>query len=411
MRDQIVAFVLAGGKGSRLLPLTQNRAKPAVPFGGKYRIVDFVLSNLINSGIFSIYVVVQYRSQSLLKHLRDGWQVSGPLKSQFIIPTAAEGQAGEEGWYRGTADAVLQNLDLIDDLDQCTVAIFGADHVYRMDIERMVDFHHQRNADVTVAAIPVSARLSTDFGVIEAGPDAAIHGFYEKDMNAPTIPGKQDQVYASMGNYLFSGRALREELRADVQCSGSRRDFGYDILPSMLGRAAMYAYDFRSNILPGESGGTALYWRDLGTLDAYYEAQMDLCGLVPSLNLYNPLWPIHTASYPDPCAKFTYDERGNVGSAVGSIVSGSCIFSGGTARGSVVGRGVRIMGESLVEDSIILDNCVIGEGCRIRRAILDEGITVPDGQHIGYDMEEDRRKYHVSESGIVVCSRHVASWS
>ena len=409
MRDKIVAFVLAGGKGNRLLPLTQDRAKPAVPFGGKYRIVDFVLSNLINSGIFSIYVVVQYRSQSLLKHLRDGWQFSGLLKSQFIIPIAAEGQAGEEGWYRGTADAVLQNLDLIDDLDECTVAIFGADHVYRMNIERMVDFHHQRNADVTVAAIPVSAHMSTDFGVIEAGADGAIHGFYEKDIHAPTIPGKEDQVYASMGNYLFSGRVLRRELHADVHRPSSRRDFGYDILPSMLGRAAMYAYDFQSNILPGESGGAALYWRDLGTLEAYYEAQMDLCGLVPSLNLYNPVWPIHTASYSDPCAKFSYDEHGNVGSAVGSIVSGGCIFSGGTVRGSVVGRGVRVMGESIVEDSIVLDNCVIGAGCRIRRAILDEGVTVPDGQHIGYDVEEDRRKHHVSESGIVVCSRRIAS--
>ena len=405
MRDKIVAFVLAGGKGNRLLPITRDRAKPAVPFGGKYRIVDFVLSNLINSGIFSIYVVVQYRSQSLLKHLRDGWQFSGLLKSQFIIPTAAEGKAGEEGWYRGTADAVLQNLDLIDDLDECTVAIFGADHVYRMNIERMVDFHHQRNADVTVAAIPVSAHLSSDFGVIEAGADGAIHGFYEKDIHAPTIPGNNDQVYASMGNYLFSGRVLRKELQADVHRPGSRRDFGYDILPSMLGRAAMYAYDFQSNIMPGELSGAALYWRDLGTLDTYYEAQMDLCGLVPSLNLYNPLWPIHTASYADPCAKFSYDEHGNVGSAVGSIVSGGCIFSGGSVRGSVVGRGVRITGKSLVEDSIILDNCFIGAGCRIRRAILDEGITIPDGEHIGYDVERDRRKYHVSESRIVVCSR------
>ena len=408
MSDKVVAFVLAGGKGNRLLPLTRDRAKPAVPFGGKYCIVDFVLSNLINSGIFSIYVVVQYRSQSLLKHLRDGWQLSGLLKSQFIIPTAAEGQAGEKGWYRGTADAVFQNLDLIDDLGECTVAVFGADHVYRMNIARMVEFHHDRNADVTVAAIPVSAHLSTEFGVLEARADGAVHGFYEKDNHAPTIPGKEGQVYASMGNYLFSGRALQKELHADALRSGSRRDFGYDILPSMLGRAAMYAYDFQSNILPGETGGAALYWRDLGTLDAYYEAQMDLCGLVPSLNLYNPLWPIHTASYADPCAKFCYDKHGNAGSAVGSIVSGGCIFSGGTVRGSVVGRGVRITGDSLVEDSIVLDNCVIGAGCRIRRAILDEGVIISDGQHIGYDAEEDRHRYHVSESGIVVCSRRMA---
>ena len=210
-----------------------------------------------------------------------------------------------------------------------------------------------------------------------------------------------------MGNYLFSGRVLREELRADAHRTESRSDFGYDILPAMLGRASMYAYDFQFNILPGEAGGAALYWRDVGTLDAYYEAQMDLCRLVPSLNLYNPFWPIHTASYADPCAKFTYDEHGNEGSAVGSIVSGGCIFSGGKVRGSVIGRGVRLKGDSLVEDSIILDNCVIGAGCRIRKAILDQDVTIPDGQHIGYDVETDRSQYHVSDSGLVVCTQRI----
>jgi len=410
MRRKIVAFVLAGGRGNRLLPLTKDRSKPAVPFGGKYRIVDFVLSNLINSGIFSIYVVVQYRSQSLLKHLRDGWQFSGLLKDHFVIPTPAQVRTGEEAWYRGTADAVFQNLDLIDNPDECTVAIFGADHVYRMNIEHMVEFHERMNADVTVAAIPVSSHLSTEFGAIEAGPDGAIHGFHEKEIDAPTIPGRSDQIYASMGNYLFSGRVLLDELQADAVRMKSRHDFGYDILPSMLGRAAMYAYDYATNIIPGEAGGAPMYWRDVGTLEAYYEAQMNLCSLVPSLNLYNILWPIHTASYPDPSAKFSFDEHGDIGLASGSIISGGCIFSGGTVRGSVVGRGVRIRGGSLIEDSVVLDNCVIGSGCKIRKAILDEGVTIPDGQSIGYDPEHDRRQYHVSDSGIVVVSgRSVSS--
>ena len=409
MRRNILAFVLAGGRGNRLLPLTRDRAKPAVPFGGKYRIVDFVLSNLINSGIFSIYVVVQYRSQSLLKHLRDGWQFSGLLRDHFVIPTPAQVLADKEAWYRGTADAVFQNLDLIDNPDDYTVAIFGADHVYRMNIEHMVQLHERMNADVTVAAIPVSSHLSTEFGVIEAGPDGAIHGFHEKEKDAPTIPGRSDHIYASMGNYLFSGRVLVNELQADSVRMNSRHDFGYDILPSMLGRAAMFAYDYETNVIPGEAVRAPIYWRDLGTLEAYYEAQMNLCSLVPSLNLYNSNWPIHTASYPDPSAKFSFDERGDIGSATGSIVSGGCIFSGGTVRGSVVGRGVRIRGGSLIENSVVLDNCVIGSGCRIRRAILDEGVTISDGQSIGYDLDQDRNRHHVTDSGIVVVSKQSVS--
>ena len=409
MRRKVIAFVLAGGRGNRLLPLTRDRAKPAVPFGGKYRIVDFVLSNLVNSEIFSIYVVLQYRSQSLLKHLREGWQFSGLLKDHFVTPILAQVGAGQEASYRGTADAVFQNLDLIENPDAYTVAIFGADHVYRMDIGHMLEFHERVKADVTVAALPVSCHLSTEFGVIEAGEDGAIHGFHEKDVNAPTIPGRSDQVYASMGNYLFSGRVLVRELLADAARTESRHDFGYDVLPSMLGRAAMYAYDFQSNTIPGELSGAPVYWRDLGTLDAYYEAQMSLCALVPSLNLYNSLWPIHTASYPDPSAKFSFDERGDIGFASGSIVSGGCIFSGGTVRGSVVGRGVRIHGGSLIEDSVVLDNCLIGSRCKIRRAILDEGVTIREGEHIGYDSDQDRTRFHVTDSGIAVVSDHPTS--
>lgn len=369
MEHQVVAFVLAGGSGNRLLPLTQERAKPAVHFGGKYRIIDFVLSNLLNSGIYSIYVLIQYRSQSLLRHLRDGWQFGGLLSNQFIIPVPAQLRAVDEGGYRGTADAIFQNLNLIDDLDKQLIVVFGADHIYRMNIRHMIEFHERVHAGVTVAAIPVSALLSAEFGVIEAGTDGAVHGFHEKSVDAPTIPGTPNKVYASMGNYVFSARTLLAELQADALRHGSKHDFGYDILPSLLGRGAVYAYDYQTNVIPGDTGTAPVYWRDVGTLEAYYEAQMDLCGLMPSLNLYNRQWPIRTASYPDPSAKFTFDEDGNAGQATGSIVSGGCILSGGLVRGSVLGRNVLVGSQSSVEDSIILDNCTIGRRCRIQRAI------------------------------------------
>jgi glucose-1-phosphate adenylyltransferase len=402
MQRQVVAFVLAGGRGNRLLPLTKERAKPAVPFGGKYRIIDFVLSNLINSGIYSIYVLVQFMSQSLLRHLRDGWQFGGLLQDQFIIPVPAQMRSADETWYRGTADAIFQNLNLMDDLDQHLVIIFGADHIYRMNVRHMIDFHELMNADVTVAAIPVSAHLATEFGVIEAGVDGAVHGFHEKNVDAPTIPGEPDKVYASMGNYIFSARILLRELQADALRQESKHDFGHDILPSLLGRAAIYAYDYQTNAIPGELAAVPVYWRDVGTLEAYYEAQMDLCRLVPSLNLYNRRWPIRTASYPDPSAKFTFDEKGHPGQAEGSIISGGCILSGGIVRGSVLGRGVNIKSESIIEDSVLLDNCIVGRQCKIRRAILDENVTVQDGECIGYDLEHDRIRHHVTEAGIIV---------
>ena len=402
MPHQVVAFVLAGGRGNRLFPLTQERAKPAIPFGGKYRIIDFVLSNLINSGFYSIYVLVQFKSQSLLRHLRDGWQFGGLLNDQFIIPVPAQMRSADETWYRGTADAIFQNLNLIDDLDEHLVAIFGADHIYRMNVRDMIDFHERMNADVSVAAIPVSAHLSAEFGVIEAAVDGAILSFHEKKAEAPTIPGASHRVYASMGNYIFSARTLLRELAADALREGSTHDFGRDILPALLGRAAMYAYDYQANGIPGESADVPVYWRDVGTLEAYYEAHMDLCGLVPSLNLYNRRWPIRTASYPDPSAKFTFDEKGCPGEAIGSVVSGGCILSGGIVRGSVLGRGVNVQSGSIIEDSIVLDNCIIGRQCRIRRAILDENVTLNDDVMIGYDFEQDRACHHVTETGIVV---------
>lgn len=404
MNRRVVTFVLAGGMGKRLLPLTEERAKPAVPFGGKYQIIDFALSNLINSGLCSIYVLVQYRSDSLLRQLRDGWQFGGLLQDHFIIPVAAQLRSEDDGWYRGTADAIFQNLDLLDIEEDVLVAVFGADHIYRMDIQQMIDFHRRMKAEVTVAAIPVPSHQAVEFGVIECDAQGAIHGFHEKSEDAPAIPGQADKVYASMGNYIFSARALSRELKADASRAGSRYDFGRDILPAMLGRTSMYAYDFHTNQLPEESVERS-YWRDVGTLEAYYDAQMDLCGPLPSLNLYNRHWPIRTASYPDPSAKFTVGEQGDQGSATGSIVSGGCIFSGGTVRHCVLGRSVKIHSGCLVEDSILFDNCIIGANCRIRRAIIDENVQVPDGECIGYDLEHDRSRHHVSETGIVVVTR------
>lgn len=409
MHHQVTAFVLAGGIGSRLLPLTKDCAKPAISFGGKYRIIDFVLSNLINSEIYSIYVLVQFKSQPLLRHLRDGWQFGNLLSDHFIIPVPAQKRSFEGTWYEGTADAVYQNLNLLDESDNQLVAIFGADHIYRMNIREMVEFHEQSGAEVTVAAVPVEAPLASEFGVIETGADGAILGFHEKQVNAPTMPGASHQVYASMGNYLFSARTLLRELRGDSSSDRSRHDFGRDILPALIGRAPMYAYDLQTNLIPGEAPGSHAYWRDVGTLDAYYEAQMDLCGVHPALNLYNPRWPIRSASYPDPCAKFSSDGEGRPGQAVSSVVSGGCILSGGLVRNSILGRNVRVHGGAAIEDSVILDNCTIGAGAKVRRAILEESTVVTEGAVIGYDLEGDRRLHHVTENGIVVVHGHSAA--
>jgi glucose-1-phosphate adenylyltransferase len=397
-----VAFILAGGRGSRLYPLTKERAKPALPFGGRYRIVDFVLSNLVNSDVCSIYVLTQYKSQSLLRHLRDGWQFGGLLQHQFVIPVPAQMRSAEETWYKGTADAIYQNINLIEEIDETLVLIFGADHVYRMNIGEMIEFHEQSRAEVTVAAFPVEAHLSAEFGVIEAAPDGAIVAFHEKVSAAPTVPGDPRRVYASMGNYIFSARTLLRELHADAQKEGSHHDFGRDILPSLIGRVPMFAYDFQKNQIPGEPTGHPAYWKDVGSLEAYYETHMELCRLMPALNLYNRRWPIRSASYPDPSAKFTFGEEGCPGQAIGSVISGGCILSGGLVRSSILGRGVHVLDGAVVEESIVFDSCEIGRRARIRRAILDEGVKVPEDAMIGYDVEQDRQKYSVSESGIVV---------
>ncbi len=404
MQLKVMAFVLAGGKGTRLSPLTKERAKPAVSFGGRYRIVDFVLSNLINSGIYSIYVLIQFKSQSLLQHLRDGWEFSAIQKSHFVIPVPAQMRLPGEQWYRGTADAIYQNINLVQQSSPHIVAIFGADHIYRMNIRQMVEFHEQKRADVTVAAIPVHKSLASEFGVIVVDSDGRILEFREKDPNAPTIPGMPDHVLASMGNYIFKTSTLVNELEKDHIKQGSDHDFGRNILPDLIGKAEIYAYDFNTNRIPGDPPDQPAYWRDVGTIDAYYDASMDLRSVTPSLNLYNKQWPLRTAGYEDPPAKFVFDEEGRRGMAVESIVGGGSIVSGGYVKGSILGRGVRVYDGAIVEDSILFDNCVIGKGARIKRAILDKNVNIPDGATVGIDPEADKANpdYTVTESGIVV---------
>jgi glucose-1-phosphate adenylyltransferase len=406
MQLRVLAFVLAGGKGTRLYPLTKERAKPAVPFAGRYRIVDFVLSNLVNSGIYSIYVLIQFKSQSLLQHLREGWEVSGLLKNNFIIPVPAQMRSHHEDWYRGTADAIHQNINLIEQADPHVVVIFGADHIYRMNIRQMIEYHIEKRASVTIAAIPVEKQWASEFGVIETASDGGIRAFHEKKADAPTMPGDPTRVLASMGNYVFSTDLLVRELYADAQNPHSSHDFGKDILPSLIGRADMYAYDFQTNRIPGDPIGAPVYWRDVGTLDAYYEASMDLRAVSPELNLYNRQWPLRTAGYSDAPAKFVFDDEGRRGNAIDSIIAGGTIISGGFVRGSVVGRGVRVHTGAVVEDSILFDNCDIGRYAKVRRAILDKNVKVPEGVSIGYDAEADRKHYFVTESGIAVLEGH-----
>lgn len=401
MNLRALAFVLAGGKGTRLAPLTKERAKPAISFAGQYRIVDFVLSNLVNSGICSIYVLVQFKSQSLLLHLKEGWQFANILGSQFIIPVPAQMRSPGETWYRGTADAIFQNINLIEQSKPDVVCVFGADHVYRMNILEMVEFHRQMTADVTIATRKVDRRFAADFGVVEAMADGHVVGFIEKDPDAPGLPNDPSQVLASMGNYVFSTDALLTMLAEDAADPHSSHDFGTDILPRHVGRARMYAYDFSHNKIPGESLDGNNYWRDVGTVDAYYEANMEILGPQPPLNLFNRRWPLRTATYPDPPTLFDMGTDGAAGAAVHAMIASGCIIAGRIEH-SVLGRNVRVHAQAQISDSVVLDNCEIGPGAVIRRTIIDKNARVPAGAQIGVDPERDRQHYHVTDSGIVV---------
>jgi glucose-1-phosphate adenylyltransferase len=401
----ILGIVLAGGRGERLYPLTADRAKPAVPFGGRYRIVDFVLSNFVNSGILSVYVLTQFKAQSLLQHLDKGWRTSDFLGDHFITPVPAQMRMGKD-WYQGTADSVYQNLYLIERHRPRLVAIFGADHIYRMNIRQMIDEHQQKNADVTVAALPVPIEEGTQFGVVTVDPDWRIIGFDEKPSVPKSIPGEPDAALVSMGNYLFNAETVMQALAEDARDEASHHDFGRNILPSLLNKKKVYAYDFRKNRVPStQKGEEPSYWRDLGTIEAYYEASMDLCSVDPSFNLYNRSWPLRTTDFGDPPAKFVFDWEDRRGMALDSIVAQGTIISGSMVKNCVVGRNVRIHSYSQIEDSVIMDWVEIGRNCKIRRAIIDKSNIIPPGTEIGYNHQEDGRRYFVSESGIVVIGR------
>jgi glucose-1-phosphate adenylyltransferase len=402
---EILGIVLAGGRGERLQPLTQDRAKPAVPFGGRYRIIDFVLSNFVNSGILSIYVFTQFKAQSLLEHLEKGWRSTDFLGDHFITAVPAQMRLGKE-WYQGTGDSVYQNLYLLERHRPEVVAVFGADHIYRMNIRQMVDEHQRKRSEATVAALPVKIEDAPQFGVIEVDPHWRIIGFEEKPSRPKSIPGEPEYALVSMGNYLFNTDVLTYALNADAQDPTSAHDFGHNILPSLIGARKVYAYDFRNNSVPStQKGEESSYWRDLGTIEAYYEANMDLCSIDPSFNLYNRRWPLRTAEFGDPPAKFVFDWHDRKGTALDSIVAQGTIISGSVVRNCVVGRNVRIHSYSEIQGSVIMDWTEIGRGCRIRRAIIDKSNVIPPGTEIGYDLDKDRERYFVTDGGIVVVSR------
>jgi glucose-1-phosphate adenylyltransferase len=400
---------MAGGKGSRLYPLTRDRAKPAVPFGGRYRIIDFVLSNMHNSGIRAIYVLTQYKAQSLVEHVQRGW-ANKAGHSDFVTIVPAQMRVGET-WYRGTADSVYQNFHLVEDFRPDAVLVFGADHVYKMNVRQMVDFHREKDAVATVACLPVPVEAAHDFGIVETDADGRIVGFQEKpERNVLTIPGDPTRALASMGNYIFAPRPLAEALEKDSHAE-SHHDFGRNVIPALLQTGRVYAYDFSRNRIPGVTElGEHAYWRDVGTIEAYYEANLDLKNVVPHFNLYNWEWPILSANYPDPPSKMVFDDPHRRGVVLQSILSSGCVISGGFVKDSVLGRNVWVEEGAEVRDSILFDNVYVGKGARIQRAIIDKNVRVADGDHIGHDLGRDTVRHHVSEGGITVVAKARDTW-
>ena len=394
-RPRVLALILAGGKGERLYPLTRERGKPAVPFGGKYRIADFVLSNFVNSGIYALYVLVQYKAQSLIDHVRNAWRLGG-LPDQFVLVVPPQMRWGET-WYQGTADAVYQNLNLLLDFAPDLVAIFGADHIYRMDIGQMLAFHQAQRADVTVAALPVPVERASGFGVMVAEPDGRLVGFEEKPASPPPMPGDPSRALASMGNYLFTREALVDALLEDARRS-TNHDFGRTILPELVPHARVYAYNFLENAVPGiQSHEEVGYWRDVGTIETYWQAHMDLLGRTPKLDLANPQWPIHTAAYRGPSARVI------VGTIEDSLLGEGCIVDDAVIRRSILGRGVRVLAGAEVEESVVMDHTTIGAGARLRRVIADRFNLIPDGARIGLEPAEPRQGS--ADPGITVLPR------
>ena len=403
---KVLAIVLAGGEGKRLMPMTADRAKPAVPFGGIYRLVDFALSNVVNSGYLKVVVLTQYKSHSLDKHVTSTWRMS-TLLGNYVAPVPAQQRVGKD-WFLGSADAIYQSLNLIHDEHPDIVVVVGADHVYRMDFSQMVDQHRETGAGVTVAAIRQPISLADQFGVIEVADDDPhrIGQFLEKPKNAKGLADNPDEVFASMGNYVFDADVLVDAVTRDHEMEDTKHDMGGDIVPAFVRAGEGYVYDFKDNEVPGATERDRGYWRDVGTIDAYYDANMDLISIHPVFNLYNYEWPIYTSTGYLPPAKFVHGMGDRVGEALNSAVSPGVVISGARINGSVVSPDVHVHSYTEVDNSVILDGVQIGRNCRIQRAIIDKNVTIPEATSIGFDKEHDEaRGFSVTESGITVVGK------
>ncbi len=394
--------MLAGGKGERLYPLTRDRAKPAVPFGGIYRIIDFTLSNCINSGLRHIYILSQYKSLSLSRHIQLGWNIVSGTLGEYVTVVPAQQRINED-WYKGTADAIFQNIYLLQKATPDLVLILSGDHIYKMDYRAMINFHLQKGADATVASVEMDRGLSRQFGVIAVDGDFRIQGFDEKPENPRTVPSKPDKILASMGVYVFNTEIMVKRLIEDAKRT-TEHDFGKNVIPAMVASGdQVFAFNFV------DEEGEATYWRDVGTVEAYFDASMDLVSVCPLLNLYDATWPIHTYHAPSPPAKtILYEDSsagGRRGAAYESIIAGGSIISGGEVRKSIISANVRVDSYALIEDSILLDGVRVRDGAKIRRAIVDKYSEIPEGMTIGYDLKEDMKNFTVTESGIVVVSK------
>jgi glucose-1-phosphate adenylyltransferase len=393
-----LAMVLAGGRGERLYPLTRDRAKPAVPFGAIYRIIDFTLSNCLNSDIRRIYALTQYKSTSLHRHIQFGWNILSASLGEFVEAIPAQ-QRIDEHWYQGTADAIFQNIYTIQQERPDLILILSGDHVYKMDYRKMIAFHVENKADLTVGAIRMERQLSREFGVIQVDDHWKVIGFEEKPEEPKTIPGDSTGILASMGVYVFPTELLVRRLIEDAR-SDSSHDFGKDVIPAMIKKDRVFAFDFRK----GDQGKMG-YWRDVGTVDAYFEANMDLVSVTPQLNLYDPQWPIFTYQPPYPPAKTVLEEEGRMGTAINSILSNGCIISGGSVKRSILSPRVAVHSYAEVEDSILLEGIDIGRHAKVRRTIIDKDVQIPPNMKIGYDLDEDAKRFTVTGSGIVVVPR------
>lgn len=401
-RRNVLTMILAGGQGERLFPLTKDRAKPAVPFGGRYRIVDFVINNFINSGFFKLKVLTQFKSNSLIEHITRTWRLV-PEIGQYVDIVPAQMRRGPF-WFRGTADAVFQNLELIFDEKPEYVCVFGGDHIYKMDVNQMLQDHINNDADLTIATIPVPVDEAHHFGVVEIDDSWRVTGFVEKPKDgAKTIPDRPDMILASMGNYIFKANVMIDVLQRNA-LRNSGIDFGKEIIPEMYPKMKVMAYDFATNYIDGEDAINQGYWRDVGTVDSYFAAVMDLVAVTPLFNLYNPKWPMVSAPMHLPPAKFVFADSKSqrIGIATDSLVSDGTIISGGTINRCVLHPRVRIHSYADVDESILMDGVEIGRHCKIRRTIIDKGVKIPAGMSIGYDLDADRERFTVTDSGIVV---------